>query len=170
VELHSRLWDRQDLRTTLFRKVEVTARHYHALQKRLEELYPDRHSPDYVSADDILTVKLEFLQSITYPSSSKQPPQSDNELGETEDDKDSGENDVELHSFLPATIRFLDLSSLELENPPPRLPLPLLLRQDYDVISGLIEQRPKNSSGSVVVSGQPGTGKKPNVFFLSHCI
>ncbi|KAI0005333.1 hypothetical protein BJV74DRAFT_880612 [Russula compacta] len=42
---------------------------------------------------------------------------------------------------------------------PDRLPLPLLLRQEYKVISELIKEQPQNSAGWVVVSGQPGAGK-----------
>ena len=42
---------------------------------------------------------------------------------------------------------------------PTRLPLPLFLRQEYDHISALIETRPRNGQGSVVITGQPGTGE-----------
>ena len=40
-----------------------------------------------------------------------------------------------------------------------RLPSPLLLREEYDYISELVKSRPQNSGGSVIVSGQPGTGQ-----------
>jgi hypothetical protein len=51
---------------------------------------------------------------------------------------------------------------------PRRLPLPLLLRQEYKDISELIKKRPQNSGGSVIVSGQPGTGEF--LVSLSHRI
>jgi nitrate reductase assembly molybdenum cofactor insertion protein NarJ len=47
-------------------------------------------------------------------------------------------NDTELGSFLPATLEFLGL-----QNQPHRLPLPLFLRQEYSLISQLLEERPK---------------------------
>jgi hypothetical protein len=37
--------------------------------------------------------------------------------------------------------------------------LPLFLHQDNDDISVLIEKEPRSKQGSVVVSGQPGTGE-----------
>ena len=40
-----------------------------------------------------------------------------------------------------------------------RLPSPLLLREEYKYISMLVKSQPQNSGGSVVVSGQPGTGQ-----------
>ena len=163
MELHSKLWDRQDLRPSLFREVEITVELYHTLLERLTEIHPDRDTPNYdARASKVLSAKLQCLQPFTSPSLGEQPPRSDNELVETKGDKDSGESDVvdaELNSFLPTTIRFLDLSSLELKYPPPRLPLPLFLRRDYDVVSRMIEEGPKTSTGSVVVSGQPGTGE-----------
>jgi hypothetical protein len=46
-EVHSKIWNRKDLRPQLFRNVDVTQAHYAALQKRLKELHSDRDSPDY---------------------------------------------------------------------------------------------------------------------------
>jgi hypothetical protein len=149
LELHEKLWKREDLRPNLFRKVDVTIERYNALVQRLQELHPNRALQHYdASASNVLTVKLECLQSVPSTSPDNQPPRSDNDA-----------IDSELYSFLPNTMRFLDLSHLRLKSPPPRLPLPLLIRDDYDVISGMIDKRSKSSTGSVVVSGQPGTGK-----------
>ena len=64
--IHSKLWNREDLRPQLFRKVEVTQAHYAALQKRLKELHSDRDSPDYNGTKpDVLSVKLDFLRSLS---------------------------------------------------------------------------------------------------------
>ena len=76
-------------------------------------------------------------------------------------------DDSDINSFLPFTLRFLDLSTLDLkEEVPGHVPLPLFFRQEYDDISALIEKGPKN--GSVIVSGQPGTGEV--LVSLSHRI
>jgi len=40
-----------------------------------------------------------------------------------------------------------------------RFPLPLLIREDYEDMTKLIDKEPQDNSGSVIVSGQPGTGK-----------
>jgi hypothetical protein len=169
VEVHSKIWDRQDLSSELYHKVEVTVAHYDALQERLRKLHPDRDSSNYIAgANDVLSIKLEILQAYQpIPASASSPSvqgaHSGNEqiLGKNDEDleEESDGNDTELSSFLPATLDFLDLSSLGLQNEPRRLPLPLLLRQEYSLISQLIEERPTSSSGCVIVSGQPGTGE-----------
>jgi hypothetical protein len=102
-------------------------------------------------------------------------PSNENDAEFNDDDQvSSSENDAEfdydrleasnkggdINSFFPSTLRFLDLSPLDLkEEVPDRLPLPLFLRQEYDDISALIKTLPRRKQGSVIVSGQPGTGK-----------
>ena len=39
-EVHSMIWNREDLRPQLFRKVKVTQEEYFALKTRLKELHP----------------------------------------------------------------------------------------------------------------------------------
>ncbi len=153
-EVHSKIWNRKDLRPQLFRKVEVTQAHYAALQKRLKELHSDRDSPDYDGTKtDVLSVKLDFLRSLP-PAEALSPRHDDY------DSEASNEDDLETKSLFPSILSFFDLSTLELkENVPVRFPLPLLLRQEYEIISELIKKRPQSSAGSVIVSGQPGTGE-----------
>jgi hypothetical protein len=149
-EVHSKIWNREDLRPQLFRKVEVTRAHYDQLQKRLNELHTDRDSQDYNSTNpDVLRAKLDLLQSPTpVEALSPEHPADDN------DDLEGSS------SLFPSILSFVDLSTLGLEQDvPTRVPLLFLLRQEYEVISNLIEKRPKNSGGSVIVSGQPGTGE-----------
>lgn len=43
--------------------------------------------------------------------------------------------DDDLRSLFPVKIRYLDLSCLELQNLPTRLPLPMLIRDEYDIIT-----------------------------------
>jgi hypothetical protein len=61
----------------------------------------------------------------------------------------------------------MDLSSLKLKKPPPRIPVPLLIRQEYHVITNLLNKLPEGDAGSAIVSGQPGTGETPLFSFLS---
>jgi hypothetical protein len=53
----------------------------------------------------------------------------------------------------------MDLSSLKLKKLPLRMPMPLLIRQEYSIITNLLNKLPEGYAGSVVVSGQPGTGE-----------
>ncbi|KAF8505817.1 hypothetical protein F5888DRAFT_1604032, partial [Russula emetica] len=160
-EVHSKIWNRKDLRPQLFLEVEVTQAHYTALQKRLKELHSDRDSPGYNGSKlDVLRVKLDFLRSLT-PEEALSPRYHDDNDDRVDDDDDSEASDgddPEIKSLFPSILHFLDLSTLELKEVPNRLPLPLLLRQEYKDISKLIEKEPKNNGGSVIVSGQPGTG------------
>ena len=46
-ELHSKIWNREDLEPTLFPEVEVTRAYYDALQDCLNQKYPDRNTKEY---------------------------------------------------------------------------------------------------------------------------
>jgi hypothetical protein len=162
MELHSKLWGRKDLSPSLFRKAHLTVERFHALQKGLTELHKDRDSVTYIAAD-VLPFKLQFLQSCDPTTSlplSGQPSHGES-VGTNTEEEDGQGNDIgaELDFFLPKTVEYLDLSSLQLLNSTPRLPLPLFYRHEYKVISDLIEKQPINSSGCVIISGQPGTGE-----------
>jgi hypothetical protein len=87
----------------------------------------------------------------------------DNDNDDNDNDDNDNGNDDDFNpakDLFPFLLSYLDLSTLELkEKVPNRLPLPLLLRKEYKVISELIKKRPQASGGSVIVSGQPGTGQ-----------
>jgi len=86
-----------------------------------------------------------------------------------DEDEDEDEDVREIQSLFPSPLRYLDLSTLGLKQKlTPRFPLPLYIRQEYKVISELINKQPQNSAGSVMVSGQPGTGEF--LVSLSHKI
>ena len=141
--------------------MKVTKAHYDELEKRLKEQHPVRDLPEYNAAQhDVRSIKLDVL-GLVFPAIASSPRHPDN----NEDQVDDGghlaprnEDGSEINSLFPFTLSFLDLSTLELKYAPSRLPSPLFLRREYDHISALIEQRPRSRDGSVIVSGQPGTG------------
>ena len=167
-ELHSKIWNQEEIRPQLFRDVLVTQSHYDALQESLKELHPDRDSPRYDGKkSDVQRAKLDILQLFT-PAETLSPPlpddnhdRGDDEDGDGDGDGDDEDEDVrELQSLFPSSLRLLDLSPLGLKQKlTHRFPLPLYLRQEYKLLSELIEKQPQNSGGSVIVSGQPGTGE-----------
>ena len=192
-EVHSKIWNRKELEPDLFRKVEVTEMHFIELRNRLELQHSDRDSPGYDGRKrNVRDVKLDILRWI-FPANSPRhrddnedrvddddsseasdddaPETSDDDARETSDDdpKTSDDDGLEINTIFPSTLRFLDLSILGLkECLTHRLPLPLFIRQEYDHISTLIENEPRNGHGSVIVSGQSGTGEV--LVSLSHRI
>ncbi|KAH9978410.1 hypothetical protein BJV74DRAFT_888255 [Russula compacta] len=162
-EFHLKIWNREDLKPQLFRRVELTYAHYLDLQNRLKLQHSDRDSPDYDARNhDVLRDKLDFLRSIRPAEalSPRHPDNNDDRVGGDDDDDDNSGINEEIKSLFPFTLSYLDVSYLDLKNKvTSRLPLPLLLRQEYDYISKLIDKNPRDNSGSVIVSGQPGTGK-----------
>ena len=101
----------------------------------------------------------------------------DDEDGDGDGDGDDEDEDVrEPQSLFPSSLRLLDLSLLGLKQKlTHRFPSPLHLRQEYKVLSELIEKQPQNSGGSVIVSGQPGTGEflvslRPSHILRQDCV
>ena len=168
-EVRSKIWGRKkDLGPKLFRTVKVTRACYAELQMRLKEKHPDRDAPDYDgSKHDVGDVKLNVLRSLPDLSPPRRPDDNHNRMENDGDPEASDEDDPDIK--FPFIMRYLDLSSLELKTKRSnRLPLPLLIRQEYDYITKLIEKRPQSNMGSVIVSGQPGTGEF--IVVLSHMI
>ena len=157
-ELYSKIWDRKDLKPTLFREVVVTRAHYDKLQDRLNRKYrtSKKHGGSHILSD-----KLDILKWTNSPEALL-PRHSDNNEDRMDDDYDmeAGNGNESDFEIFPSILRYLDLSPLELQNKSDRFPLPLLRREEYGHISKLIEkQSSRNSLGSVMVSGQPGTGE-----------
>jgi hypothetical protein len=152
-ELYSKTWNLSDLRPTLFRTVEVTRAHYDKLQDSLNRKYPNRGSVKYDGRrHNVLSDKFDILR-LAIPAEALPPRLLDNNEDRVDDD------DFEINSCFPFTLRYLDLSTLKLKNKSDRFPSPLFLRQEYDHISGLLDDGPQDSTGSTIVSGQPGTGE-----------
>ena len=158
-EIHSKLWNRPELKPALFRKVVVTRGDYDTLQDILNQKFTERDSAQYDGGHhDVLSDKLDFLRSLS-PGETVSPHTVHN------DGPDAiTEDDFEINSFFPSFMNYLDLSTLGLKSGLNRMPMPVYLRHEYDHISELIKKRPQNSDGSVIISGQPGTGE-----FLVSC-
>jgi len=172
-EFHSKMWNKKNLEKELFRTVKVTRVHFDELQRRLNDRNPDRNDPEYdASEHNILSDKLDFLRSIAEDGALPPLHPDDNEVrvgddddpearNENEDPEACDEGDSEINSFFPFTLTYLDFSILELnaDLELERFPPALLVRQEYNHISNLINERQKNGAGSVIFSGQPGTGE-----------
>ncbi|KAF8262318.1 hypothetical protein EI94DRAFT_1789026 [Lactarius quietus] len=137
-ELHSKIWNRVDLTQTLTRTVEVTEAHYTDLQRSLNGLHKR-------TAIDL--VKLNILHSLREAVPSLQD-EVESDVSEARDN----------HKLFPSVFKYLDLAPLGLKaEVTSRFPLPLLIREDYEDMTKLIDKEPQDNSGSVIVSGQPGT-------------
>ena len=146
-ELYKKTWNKDA--AALFRQVEVTRAHYDALQNNLNKKYPDRGSDSETydgDRNDVLSDKLRILAAPVH-----------NNLDRV-DDADNTDDD-EINSLFPSTLKYLDLSTLQLEYQSNRFPPIIFLREEYNYISELIKKRPSNGRGSVVLSGQHGTGE-----------
>lgn len=148
MEIHRKIWNQKDQQQNLFRTVRLEFSDYERLERRLAGLRSGRR--EAADSADILRVKLAFLQSI---SSVTPDPRSEEKVGDSCDLHD------ELRAFFPFTLEYLDTSSLELRVSSPRIPVPLLIRQEYHALSGLLGELPVECAGSAIITGQPGTGK-----------
>lgn len=159
LELHEKLWKRQDLRSKVFHTVNLTYSDYENLEKCLSELYPDRQEKTYqAKMDGARSVKLDFLNSL--PS-----------INASNDNDDGDDIDDELHSLFPTTLEYLDLHSLGLKKLPPRMPSLLLIRQEYKVLSEMLDGLPTEAAHSTLITGQPGTGKTSYLYLhLVKCM
>ena len=154
----------------LFHEVTITAAHYIELQKRLSELNPGRDLLEY-QAEHVQALKLDVLRSFNasfHPISPNHVDDEDDNGRNDEDREHSSGLDDDLLQLFPTTIRYLDLSSLKLEKRPQRIPLLLLIRQEYGLISNLLDELPKDSAGSAIISGQPGIGKVLVIYPLNR--
>jgi len=129
--------------------------------------YSGRDSAQYDGTERGLKTKLELLELISQAEDVF--PRDPDDVGQVDDDDDMDADDnpeaidedhSKIDSLRPFTCSYLDLSSLDLKHRSNRFPCPLFLyRRDYDDISRLINKRHRSGHGSVIVSGQPGTGE-----------
>lgn len=77
---------------------------------------------------------------------------------ENDSDDDSDEDPDGLFELLPARIRYIDITPLKLQFFP-HVAFPILLRDEYDVMSTIMDDRENDITGSCLITGQPSAGK-----------
>jgi hypothetical protein len=161
-DLYKSIWGHKDLKPNHFWQVKVTRAHYDALQAKLNQKYTDCDSAQYDSIHDlVIKDKLDILAEALPPNkdNSKIHLNPDNEEDQVDvDNLEATEGKFKIDALFPSTLQYLDLSSLSLKETS-WFPLPLLICEEYDHIMNLIDEGPETTSGSVIVSGQPGTGE-----------
>ena len=145
--------------------MKVTRAHFTKLQERLDVQLPDRNEPGYDGKDhDVRSVKLDVLITPQHPDNID--PEASNAEMDVDGPEASDKDRYGINSPFPFTLKFLDLTSLDLKGVVSRMPSPLFIRQEYDDLTALIEHELQNDS--VVISGQPGMGEV--LVSLSHRI
>lgn len=169
-ELHQHLWNQPQLEGGIFHTANLTLGHWTKLQQELNAKYPNRHCDSYRAEDDVSAIKLALMGEHAASVSQGNDLTTSNALPETvdaamdstvdrEDDSDEDES-ADISHFLPATIKYLDLSALPRSSWPTRCQFPLLIRNEYDVMEELLIDNPKGRRGSVFLTGQPGIGMR----------
>ncbi|KAM6492730.1 hypothetical protein JOM56_012454 [Amanita muscaria] len=163
-EIHSKIWGHGDeLLKKLVHNVRVTAAHYDELRQRLAE------AGDSISDKDVLAIKLDILlnhrPNPNSPGNGQIPENVSEESGDEDPElENTPGNEDDFGSFLPATIEFLDLSSLGLTKEQSRLPLPLFIRPEYSDILAETNGQTLRKAISHMVIGQPGIDGVPFLY------
>ena len=133
----------------------------------MTKLHSNRKEKHYRAGNDGLATKLAVLQCSNSHSVTDRGADHTTQPTDHDDDQTEGDDavDEELRSLFPFPLEYLDLSRLHLQSPPPRMPLPLLIREEYTFLSRLLDDLPKGGSGSAVISGQPGIGGTLSFFY-----
>lgn len=120
LELHSKIWGREDRWHELFHTIEITTAHYDELQERLDKLNPDRRTGGYFARADsagVLSTKLEVLRNFKPPSVAPAPElaaHADNwQANNNEEEEEENDDNDDPRSLFPVKIQYLDLSCLE---------------------------------------------------------
>jgi hypothetical protein len=149
--VHAKLWDKSTLQEKIFRETTVTFAHFLALENRLNEHNPLRTAvSDKYKVAEVERIKSKFLDEIIAGTINV-----DDYKGPLRPEFN------EINSFFPFKLKYIDLST-SIKVPPTRSPPLILYRQEYDVLSRLLEKKgelARASLGSAIVSGQPGIGE-----------
>jgi hypothetical protein len=184
-ELHRCLWNRPELEEEIFCTADLTVAHWVKLQEDLSAKFPKRYNDSYVAADNVSEIKLTVLRlspasvSSDVGSTTANLPtflpattsaatadtigdqNADDDCGEDYETPDATHREFsEIECFLPTTIRYLDLSALDLSSKPERCTFPLLIRKEYETMEKIFDGGLKGRQGSVFLTGQPGIGTR----------
>jgi hypothetical protein len=181
-EFHRYLWNQPQREREIFLTAHLTPDHYIKLQNELDAQFPNRHTDSYEARSDVTTTKLGILRSAISPDA---PPTDlrattnattvstadiESQEDETGEDDEIGDDlnpeFTDISRFLPTRMRYLDLSMIPFSSLPLRCPLPLRIREEYDIMANILDNGLLGETGSVVLTGPPGTGMR--VYFLMH--
>lgn len=169
-ELYALLWD-QPKREKIFRDTTLTFDDFLRLDNGLNKLKTSRGSASYESCK-VFEEKLQYLLSPISLSENTDKAEKDNNAVESKSEAEEeieGEDQDDRHDYqyyFPIGVKYLDLHSLSLQNRPQRCPSLIYIREEYEVISRILEHKRKEGLiGSAIVSGQPGIGETSNILF-----
>jgi len=136
----------------LIREVEIDRDLCNELQERLRGAQPNNKSKDIpaIKREVLLKANISPNDVILCRNSS---------VPETMDDEEDPLQP------LPAPLKYLDLSSLELRTSPKRFPSPMLIRDEYKLLDEKLEDLETSEPrwlGSIFITGQPGLGMLGN--------
>lgn len=150
----------------MFRTTTLTFDDFLRLDDSLNELNTSRRSASYESCR-VFETKLQHLLSSIPTSGNTDETGKDTYEGENSEAEDeiegSGEDQDDRYDYkshFPIDVKYLDLHSLSLHNRPQRCPSLIYIREEYEVLSRILEHKRKEGLiGSAIVSGQPGIGE-----------
>ncbi|KAF8518686.1 hypothetical protein BU17DRAFT_90757 [Hysterangium stoloniferum] len=145
-ELHWKLWKQESLRPSIFRSAKVTRAHYSELQARLDAAHPSRNKKTY-KAKDVISIKLDVLNTFV-PVQSSTSDDCFNAEDKLKPDVDMENDSFSYNDFfelLPAKIRYIDITPLNLTSLPP-VRFPLLIRDEYGALSSILNNRKKGKT------------------------
>jgi hypothetical protein len=178
LEIHQKLWGRSDLIDTIFRAVNLTVEDFSDLQLELERLNPSRSSESYV-AGAVIDIKSAFLKSKNtmdfdaagqlahsdtdsneIVDTSLEPPTPDDsmDVDSTEDLDDAAKLSKGPTAVFPCVIRYMDLTAAGLRHLR-RVPKLMLIRDEWQTMMDIINNRVKGVDGGAIITGQPGIGE-----------
>jgi hypothetical protein len=185
-EFHRYLWNQPQRKREIFFTAHLTLDHYIKLQDELDARFPDRRSVPYNAQSDVTAIKLGILRSalsldapptdlracplMTTNSTPVSTTDVEGQEDETGEDDEIGDDlnpeFTDIRRYLPASTRYVDLSTIPFSSLPGRCSFPLLIRKEYDIMEDILDKGLRGATGSVVLTGQPGIGTR--VGFLMH--
>ncbi|TDL23357.1 hypothetical protein BD410DRAFT_838861 [Rickenella mellea] len=196
IGLHQALWNKRELRDSIYFEKEITFSDFLALEECLKQI-PSRDAPPdkgwYVR-----DIKLAMLDSIlpavptveihggggkdednkggddgdgtdsdseddegddrdNVESDDRDNVEGDDQddQGDIHDNEDDGQDD-DIRSLFPVRVRYINLSSLKLKSTTDRCPSPIFIRDEYTIMTRVLNNGPPGKAGSAIVTGQPG--------------
>jgi hypothetical protein len=119
-------------------------------------------------------VRIESFKNMEDCEDAMEDESDENAVGDESDDDSEGDKYIDQdatvlsHTIFPCTIRYMDLTCLNLQyfN---RVSQVLLIRDEWDVVVDIFNKRETGIRGSALLTGQPGIGKYYYGPWISVC-